>query len=177
SAERTAAGGIVTRSVLVIEDVLKGPRTRGSRLVLTEVGGELPDLGLWVSGMPVYAAGQRYLVFTDANAEGEPVTWGLELGRFVLQNELALRSATGFNENWEPLVEERPRDARAFADYIRGIVAQRIDPTPRYFAAPRSKPLAPHATFTRASYLTVGAPRWRTTPSAAIFSSGAQPGV
>jgi len=177
SAERTAAGGIVTRSVLVIEDVLKGPRTRGSRLVLTEVGGELPDLGLWVSGMPVYAAGQRYLVFTDANAEGEPVTWGLELGRFVLQDELALRSATGFNENWEPLAEEQPRDMRAFIGYIRGIVAQRIDPEPRYFVAPRSKPLVPNATYTRASYLTAGAPRWRTAPSAAFFSAGVQPGV
>jgi len=177
SAERTAAGGIVTRSVLFIDDVLKGPRSRGAQLVLTEIGGELPDLGLRVSGMPVYVAGQQYLVFTDANAEGEAVTWGLELGRFVLQNELALRSATGFNENWEPLDEEQPRDARAFVDYIRGILGHRIDPTPRYFIAPQSQRLATHATYTRASYLTVGSPRWRSAPSAALFSSGAQPGV
>lgn len=177
SVERTAAGGIVTRFVLVIDDVLKGERARGAQLVLTEIGGELPGLGLWVSGMPVYAPGQQYLVFTDSNDEGEPVTWGLELGRFVLQNELALRSATGFNENWEPLGEELPRDARAFADYIRGIVAQRIDPAPRYFVVPQSKLVTTGATFTRASYLTAGSPRWRTIPSAALFSSGAQPGV
>src|ERR1051325_7408714 len=132
--ERTAQGGIVTRYILRIEDVLKGERSRGSYLRLTEIGGELGGMAFYASGMPVYVPGRQYLVFTDANAEGEPMTWGLELGQFTLQGDFALRNADGGidQNNWEAY-REGARNAREFMKYIRGIVAQKIDPEPTYF--------------------------------------------
>lgn len=177
--ERTPEGGIVTRYYLRVDDVLKGERARGGYLRLTEIGGELADFGLYVSGMPEYVPGRQYLVFVDVAADGEPRTWGLELGLFELQNGLALRNASGFDrKNLNPYRED-VRDARAFMRYIRGIVAQRIDPAPSYFVpAPRLRENF-HAVehFTRSSYLMSGNPRWQDAPGAAVKTAGAAAGA
>src|ERR1051325_3850535 len=172
--ERTAQGGIVTRYILRIEDVLKGERSRGSYLRLTEIGGELGGMAFYASGMPVYVPGRQYLVFTDANAEGEPMTWGLELGQFTLQGDFALRNADGGidQNNWEAY-REGARDARGFMKYIRGIVGQKIDPEPTYFVpasfAPRLRENEVSAqSFSRSSYLVFSAPRWQGAPTASI---------
>ncbi|PYQ31860.1 MAG: hypothetical protein DMF56_01815 [Acidobacteria bacterium] len=185
--ERTPEGGIVTRYYLRIEDVLKGERTRGSYLRLTEIGGSLADLTLEVSGMPVYVPGRRYLVFTNTNRDGEPETWGLELGQFALEKDgegrpMALRNTgLAFDANNFESYSEKTRDARGFMDYIRGIVAQNIDPTPAYFFDPApAKKLHEndiHAqVFTRASYLVTGAPRWQSTPNASVRTASAPSG-
>lgn len=182
--ERTAQGGIVTRYILRIEDVLKGERSKGSYLRLTEIGGELADLSLYVSGMPVYVPGRRYLVFTDTNADGEPMTWGLELGQFTLQKDLALRTTEGgFDQNNLKPYREDARDARGFIRYIRGIVAQRIDPNPTYFVPASSAPRLTEngvsaQAFNRASYLVVGPPppRWQGAPTASIRTASAPTG-
>jgi hypothetical protein len=178
--ERTARGSIVTKYVLRIEDVLKGERTCDSYLTLTEIGGELPGgYSLLLSGMPVYVPGQRYLVFSDSNADGEPRTWGLELGQFTLQRDaddrlLALRNyGGGIDQGSLETYKEKLRDATGFMKYVRGIVAQNVDPAPNYFvdssAATRLVENDFHAlAFTRASYLQTGAPRFQGTPSASI---------
>jgi hypothetical protein len=177
--ERTARGGIVTRYILRIEDVLKGERSRGSYLRLTEIGGELGGMTFYASGMPIYVPGRQYLVFTDANAEGEPMTWGLELGQFTLDRDFALRTTDGgIDQNNFEAYHERARDARGFMNYIRGIVAQRIDPNPTYFvSAPRLQETGISAqTFTRASYLVFSAPRWQTAPNASVRTALAPTG-
>lgn len=139
--EETARGGIVTRYVLRIEEVLKGKRPAGGYLTLTEIGGILGDHGTMMSGMPVYEPGRRYLVFTETNREGEPITFGLQLGQFWFENDghdrlLAIRASLhGMNENLDPFTEGQ-RDAGKFIEYVRGIVRQTIDPTPTYFATP-----------------------------------------
>jgi hypothetical protein len=135
--ERNERGGIVTRSTLRIEEVLKGPRSVGDHLVITERGGVLGDSVQHIPGTPEYEPGARYLVFTEANRDGEPVTYGMGLGQFFFKTQqgrrLALRGdVAGFNENLENHVEQA-RDAAGFLDYIRGIVAQRISPEPKYF--------------------------------------------
>lgn len=182
---RTPEGGIVTEYTLRIEDVLKGGRQRGAYLTLTELGGELPGLALYVSGMPVYEAGRRYLVFTEMKVSGDTSTWGLELGEFALENDgtgrqLALRVASGFDQNnWEPYRED-VRDAEGFLDYIRGIVAQTIDPTPRYFVTAASRGLKEEGfreLFTRGSYLSQGSPRWQSTPNASVKTAGTPSGA
>src|SRR5215213_11591026 len=61
-AERTQ-----TLVTLRIEEVLKGKRSAGEHLVLTEIGGR----ALLVSGSPRYQPGMRYVVFTETNAAGE----------------------------------------------------------------------------------------------------------
>jgi hypothetical protein len=181
--ERTAAGGIVTRFTLRLEEVLKGHHAAGDYLVLTERGGRLGDRLQYLPGTPVYEPGQRYLVFTETNRVGEPVTFGMGLGQFFLTSDkgraLALRgNVEGFNPNFDPHVE-RARDREGFLEYVRGIVAQRIHPEPRYFvpnAVARWEPRSEWniaAEATRASYLLTdnGRPlRWLT-PSATIVKA------
>ena len=177
--ERTARGGIVTRSTLRIERVLKGHRAAGDHLVLTERGGILGDSVQLIPGTPRYQSGQRYLVFTETNADGEPVTFGLGLGQFSFENELALRTGIeGFDANLDRHIEQA-RDAAGFIEYIRGIVAQDIDPEPRYFVAAPATRTAVAAEATRGSYLLTdqGRPfRW-SAPNATFVKSGTPVGA
>jgi hypothetical protein len=151
--ERNEQGGIVTRSTLRVEEVLKGPRAVGGHLVLTERGGVLGHSVQHIPGTPAYRSGERYLVFTESNGDGEPVTFGMGLGQFSFADKLALRAdVSGFDQNLEHHVEQA-RDAAGFVEYIRGIVAQRIDPEPRYFVANPSTRRAIAAEATRGSYM------------------------
>lgn len=188
--ERTASGRIVTRHTLRIEEVLKGERGAGQHLVLTELGGVLADgAALLIPGSPEYAPGQRYLVFTEANREGEPITFGMSLGQFELIEQrgrvLALREhIVGFDQNYEAHAEAA-RDAAGFTRYIRGIVAQRIAPEPTYFVvvdAEAADARAPHDrwnvganAFSRGSYLLGGNFRWQNTPNANFVTAGTPP--
>jgi hypothetical protein len=179
--ERNEQGGIVTRSTLRIEAVLKGQRAIGDFLVLTERGGKLGDAVQFIPGTPEYRSGERYLVFTDANAGGDPVTFGMGLGQFFFTNQLALRaSVEGFNQNLENHVEQA-RDAAGFLSYIRGIVAQRIDPEPHYFvpaANPRWEPASEWSVASeasRGSYLLTSDGigfRWSPAATATFVKSG-----
>lgn len=183
-AERTETGGIVTKTTLVIEEVLKGDRAAGQELVLTERGGRVDGLSLFVSGAPRYEPGRRYLVFTESNADGDPITFGLSLGRFVLEGELAVREGiTGFDQNLEPHIEQA-RDAREFIAFLRS--AGRRVPGAGPWPASSTDRLAPSAQhpvpaitgnaivgLTRAGYLYDGAYRWEGVPDAAFVLSGA----
>lgn len=163
------AEGAQTRVTLRIEDVLKGDRAAGDHLVLTEAGGR----ALIVPGAPRYEPGVRYLVFTETNADGEPITFGMSLGRFELRDGRAVRDGiAGLDANLEPHVE-RERDARAFLRYIRGIVARRVAPAETYFVERAAAPIVhPTANLTRASYLLAGAYRWDGIPDAELVVSG-----
>lgn len=177
--ERNERGGIVTRSTLRIDEVLKGGRAVGGHLVLTERGGVLGESVQLIPGTPQYRSGERYLVFTETNRDGEPATFGMGLGQFSFENELALRAGiAGFNQNLENHVEQT-RDVAGFIEYIRGIVAQKIDPEPRYFVAAPASRRTIAAEATRGSYMLTdeGRPfRW-STPSASIVKSGTPVGA
>jgi hypothetical protein len=184
-------GAIVTRYTLRIEEVLKGPRAVGGHLVLTERGGLLGDRITYIPGTPRYAPGERYLIFTEANRDGDPVTFGMSLGQFVFVardgRTLSLRGELeGFDRNLERHVEQA-RDAALFLAYIRGIVAQRIAPEPRYFVDvtdARARVMSEAtiaAEASRGSYLmtdpeTGRAFRW-SNPSATFVKAGAAVGA
>jgi len=183
-----SGGAIVTHYTLRIEDVLKGPRHVGEHLVLTERGGRLGDRITYIPGTPRYASGERYLVFTETDRNGEPVTFGMSLGQFRFVSSgrrmLSLRGEVeGFDGNLEPHIE-RARDAAGFLAYIRGIVAQRIAPAPRYFVAEThsaTEALTIAAEASRGSYLmtdpeTGRAFRW-SNPSATFVKAGAAVGA
>jgi len=175
--ERDARGGIVTRYTLQIEDVIKGHRSAGATLVITERGGVLGGMATMIPGTPEYAPGVRYLIFTSANAELDPTTYGLALGQFHLVGAAAVRlHIHGFDaQNFEPHVES-PRDAERFIEFIRNIVAQRPAPVD-YFVTESGEQLLLErkiaTNFTRNSYLMqlggVGF-RW-STPSASFVKS------
>jgi hypothetical protein len=187
--ERNAAGAIVTRYTLRLEDVLKGGRTAGEYLVLTERGGRLGDSVTYIPGTPRYQPGERYLVFTEANRDGHPVTYGMGLGQFFFVpragRTLSLRAEIeGFNQNLDGHVE-KARDAAGFLAYIRGIVSQSIDPQPRYFVNDAGLPFRPRSEWsvtaeaTRGSYLMTesGRPfRW-SNPTATFVKAGTASGV
>jgi hypothetical protein len=191
--EATATGAIVTRYTLRIEEVLKGQRQPGQHLVLTEGGGKLGDVLTYIPGTPEYDPGERYLVFTEANRDLEPVTFGMALGQFKLEKRggraLALRAEIhGFDGNLEAH-REGARDVEGFKTYIRGIVAQRIAPEPTYFALlPENVAREGYDRWhvasqaTRASYLMANggnAFRWSTPTATFVKSmpSGVQTGI
>jgi hypothetical protein len=187
--EQTADGAIVTRFTLRIEDVLKGARAIGEQLVLTERGGRVGDRITYIPGTPRYAPGERYLVFTETNRDGDPVTFGMGLGQFVFVarqgRTLSLRGEVeGFDRNLERHIEQA-RDAKGFLAYIRGIVAQRIAPEPRYFVAGVDAHAMSDAAIateaSRGSYLMTDpdsdrAFRW-STPTATFVKAGAAVGA
>jgi hypothetical protein len=159
-----------TLVTLRIEEVLKGERTAGEQLVLTETGGR----ALLVPGSPRYQPGVRYLVFTETNSAGEPITFGMSLGRFELHGGRAQRHGiTGLDPNLEPHVE-RDRDAQAFLGYIRALLSQRIVPESSYFVDGEAPLVNPDAStnVTRTSYLLEGAFRWEAVPDAHLVLSG-----
>lgn len=162
------AGRTQTHVTLRIEEVLKGERTAGEHLVLTEAGGR----ALLVPGAPRYEPGVRYLVFTETNRAGEPITFGMSLGRFALDGQRARRHGiSGFDVNLEPHVE-RDRDARAFVDYVRGIVRQRVTPEASYFVDAEPPFVNAATNITRSSYLLEGEFRWEGVPDANLVLSG-----
>lgn len=178
--ERNTHGGIVTRTTLRIDDVLKGELAANTTLTLTERGGILGESVQLIPGTPHYRAGERYLVFTETNRDGEPVTFGMALGQFVFADRLALRSEiTGFDANLETHVE-KARDAHGFLAYIRGILAQDIDPEPTYFVTnPRTQIATERAITTeatRGSYMLTAEGRpFRWAPPATSFVKSGTP--
>ncbi|HYC61908.1 MAG TPA: M12 family metallo-peptidase [Thermoanaerobaculia bacterium] len=186
--ERAESGGIITRYTLRIEEVLKGKRSAGQHLVLTERGGAIGDQIQYIPGTPEYQPGRRYLVFTETNRHGDPVTFGMALGQFFFTEHagrrLALRAdVEGFNGNLDSHVEVA-RDAAKFLDYVRGVMARRPDVDSDYFvkqANPRfeieGRGVAVEAS--RGSYqmTSSGRPfRW-SQPSASFVKSGVAVGA
>lgn len=149
-----------TTYTLRVDEVLKG--TAAGELELTELGG----YGLMVPGAPKYEPGARYLVFTDFNSHGAPITWGMSLGQFELRGNRAVRRGIeGFDHNLEPHVE-RERDARAFIEFIRGAELDYFVDAPAPYAAEAAGPL------TRGSYLLTGEFRYQNVPDANLIVSG-----
>ncbi|HEX6096607.1 MAG TPA: M57 family metalloprotease [Thermoanaerobaculia bacterium] len=187
--ERTERGSIVTRYTLRVVETLKGGRTVGSHLVLTEVGGEVGEEFTYVPGAPEYQPGERYLVFTTANRDFEPATFGMSLGQFRFVDRDARRLAVrqsihGYDQNFE-VHEERARDAQRFVTYIRDTVAQRGGMADYFVPHARQRQIEAEwqieaNAVSRTSYLMrssggVGF-RWQN-PSANWVRSGIQPGT
>ncbi|HVG23896.1 MAG TPA: M57 family metalloprotease, partial [Thermoanaerobaculia bacterium] len=181
--ERDARGGIVTRNTLRIEETLKGPRQAGQELVVTELGGVVGDAAKFIAGAPQYQPGVRYLLFTSANRDLEPTTFGMALGQFHLVNGLAVRTGIhGFSQNLDEHVEQ-VRDAQRFGAYIRAVLGERRAPVD-YFIEDVEQQLVAEAkigtnAFTPTSYLMQSNGRgfrW-SSPSAAWVRNGTSTGA
>lgn len=130
--------GIVTRTPLVIEEVLKGD-VQGV-IEIVEPGGALNGRFVAVSDSATYAEGERALVFLGRH-DGNWHTREMMLGKFnfVRDNrgrELLVRGGgmhdpVGFNAQMQPHRELR-RSAAGFSSYIRSIAAGE-DPAADYF--------------------------------------------
>jgi hypothetical protein len=181
--ERDAIGSVVTRYTLRIEEVLKGKRSAGEHLVLTERGGTLDGRTTYIFDTPAYESGERYLVFTDTNRDGDPTTWGMQIGRFVLETHagraLAIRAPLpGFDQNLEQSVDEGARDLQRFARFVRAAVLQQGELKTDYFVARparRQSVAATAAAFPRVGYLFPPGFRQKR-PNMSFVRNGTQPG-
>lgn len=180
--ELTAAGRLVTIAELRVEEPLKGAVTRGAVLRLTELGGTVGQTTLNVSGAARYADGERYIVFVGTNARGELTTAGLAIGEFVIGTDLYGR-AVAQRVIADGTASSTVRDAGAFIEYIRAVVAGQSGrddywtpaaPLTRHAVAEFQRTATPM--FVRGDYLMVGNPRWQS-PVATFATFGTEAGV
>lgn len=184
-----ADGRIVTICELRVDDVLKGDLAAGGLLRLTELGGVVGDRMFGVPGAPRYAAGARYIVFVGDNGMGELSTFGMGMGRFVIQTDATGREiAERLDSDADAIavagntVRGALRDAPRFAEYIRA-TARGENAKPEYFVDPRhfsalsyrATTLAKRSDYLMTADLATGMmARWQT-PTATFFTRGTQP--
>jgi hypothetical protein len=78
-----AAGGVHTLVTVAVDGRYKGDVER--EIVLKQPGGELDDRGFVVPGSPVFARGERNLLFLSAARDGTARTTALGLGQYRLE--------------------------------------------------------------------------------------------
>lgn len=111
-------GAIVTESVLRVEERLKG-RTRGTKLVVTEPGGEVGETELRVFGTPEFHPGERTLVFLRRTAGGRLRVNGLALGKFAVETDTVV----------SPVLGAAPRPRAAFLARIAALAGDQTTET------------------------------------------------
>jgi len=184
-AELTASGGVITRSELTIESVLKGALHADQSLQLVEPGGIMSERATLIPGSPRFENGQRYFLFLRRGNDGEWSTYGLGLGRFSFTTDLQARELIsrgtpgeifGFEEgSWASHVEKL-RSVPEFVDFVRAIVrsplslahenyfVEATDATlERLSIRSDAKKLVPAINSTRPDYLGTGNFRWQGT--------------
>jgi hypothetical protein len=95
----TARPLIVTRVDLVVDEILKGP-VPGKMLSLRELGGKVGEAASVVADAPLFAPGERVLVFLTFSRDGRLHVVGLHQGKFSLEHldggeEMAVRRRPG----------------------------------------------------------------------------------
>lgn len=73
-----------TTSELAVHEWLKG--VGGERVVVDELGGDVPGGRRWIAGTPRYAVGDEVVVFLRRLPEGRYRTLGLSQGRFEVRH-------------------------------------------------------------------------------------------
>ncbi len=130
TATRLVGEEVVTEIRIAPDEILKGG-IAGGVIVVVESGGIFGDRGNWVYGTPIYAAGERVLVFLDRSKRNELKTSNMLLGKFQFVasragQRLLLRGSVdhGVFGLTEDGVEhqERPRLEDGFLAYVRGVV-------------------------------------------------------
>lgn len=195
SCGRWAPGGwIETVTELYVDEAIKGPVVVGETIHVTELGGIVGDIGYVVAGSPRYVAGQRVLLFMEANDRGEWVAKNMAVGKFdraedLLGRRLLVRDAAEI-VGWEEdgaAVREPVRLEENFLRFVRETAQGREVGGDDYIVRdpqPLRRTVIAEATasaFAPSSYLIqdggVGI-RWATFPAAVVFlSHGTQPGA
>ena len=185
SVGRRAPGGwIETVTALRVDEAIKGAIAAGETIHVTELGGVAGSKGCLVAGSPVYARGERVLLFLDTNGRREWVSKSMAIGKFSVQGDLLVRAQLcGWDYDGTPHVEplrsgekflqfvrDTARGAPAKADYVvhniaaAAVVAEDVQPSTYLLQWP-------------------GGPgslgvRWNGFPSPVVFlSHGTQPGA
>jgi hypothetical protein len=130
---RTADAGIVTDVSLHVEEVLKGNVVPGS-VILVEQGGVSGNRARMLSTATNYYPGERVVAFLTRTDDGSWTTYGMTLGKMtfvqsVYGPELLMRGVRAEEvRGWDTEGREyrdEPRDAVAFLQFVRDVVAGR----------------------------------------------------
>ncbi|HEY0158474.1 MAG TPA: hypothetical protein VGF28_14420 [Thermoanaerobaculia bacterium] len=108
-------GRIVTDYRLYVEETLKGGSPR--ELLVTEFGGSAGGRMMIIPGSARYDSGSEVIAFLRQRPDGSWFTSHMGLGRFRVEDRLAIRDHEGIEVD-DPRAFA-PRDAAAFADFIR----------------------------------------------------------
>lgn len=180
---RAPSGRLETVTALRVTEAIKGPIAAGETIHVTEIGGSLGSLHYIVPGSPVYAPGERVLLFLETNGRGEWTSKAMAVGKFSARGDLFVRDGVdGWNYDGTPHAEPlRARDEfLAFVrDVAQGRAAKENYTVNRIAANDVSAAASPTA------YLLTwnGAQgnlgiRWKSFPSNVVFlSHGTQPGA
>ncbi|HSP35365.1 MAG TPA: M57 family metalloprotease [Thermoanaerobaculia bacterium] len=187
---RTPRGMIETSTRMHVEESIAGPLHTGDDFDVVELGGFIDGAGWMIAGAPRFAAGERMLLLLETDRDAAWTTKAMALGRFtfardVSGRELLVRDESelaGFDRDGATHREPR-RDAAKFLHFVRD-TANGGDPPAGY--------VVPRVPLTGATNMAVGTNafkassftmqqnglgiRW-TTPSAAFFIYGSQPGA
>lgn len=148
TAHAAPGGGIVTRVVLVPEQVVHGTLPPGE-LVLEEPGGRVGGLVEHVFGAPEYQVGERVLAFVRRAAGGALRTTGMAMGRYALDEGTAplARRSFGAATVLDPGTGHTaaPPAAEPLADLLHALRAKPVRPAAarRLQRVPRRIPGAP----------------------------------
>jgi hypothetical protein len=119
--------GIETVTDVILEETIKG--SVGGVIQIHEPGGVLGDQAYMIPGVPVFAEGDRILLFLHQRENGEYCVNDLQLGSFHFTKDVAGRDLVIRNESelegWDldgTPHQEPHRSAEKFINYIRGIV-------------------------------------------------------
>ncbi|MEW6366062.1 MAG: hypothetical protein AB1714_15640 [Acidobacteriota bacterium] len=104
-ADWTPAGSIETRVKILIEDRLLGNEP-GNVVELSIPGGEVGEMGLYVSDMPKFVEGTRVLVFLAHPAAEGPYVVGLRQGKFTLDKGKVIENGLSEGDLMERVRDE-----------------------------------------------------------------------
>ncbi len=125
--ESSTRFGIETVTDVILEETIKG--SVGGVIQIHEPGGVLGDQAYVIPGVPVFAEGDRILLFLHQRGNGQYCVNDLQLGSFHFAKDVAGRDLVIRNESemegWDldgTPHQEPHRSAEKFINYIRGIV-------------------------------------------------------
>jgi hypothetical protein len=96
---RAEGGGIYTYATVTVSEVLKGD-VRDETVVVKQLGGVLPDLGLYIAGQARFAPAEDVLVFLGARPrDGTLYTVGLSHGKWQLMPDMLSGATVAVNED------------------------------------------------------------------------------
>ena len=161
-------GRIVTITTFAVDSTLKGQIEEGTEIRLVVPGGATANRAFIIPGMPLFAPGQRYLLFLHRNRDGW-IPLGAGLGQFEFANDALTGRSLAVRSNWQSATAlnsdgsahlETYRDAAKFIDFIRTVAKDELAPAAAAYSIEPSQTvrfestrlkLAPN--FTRQSYL------------------------
>src|SRR5262249_16354082 len=88
SGRRAPGGWLETVTALRVDEAIKGSLVAGQTINVVELGGVVGSKHYVVAGSPVYARGERVLLFLDTNDRGDWISKAMAVGKFSTRGNL-----------------------------------------------------------------------------------------